>query len=55
MKLDPKEVEAVERLRGLLNGMLIFVKENGKIRQISSMEKLVENRFQMVDKARRKR
>ena len=55
MRLTSKEIEHWERIAKVINGLVIVVKEDGIIRQITSMEKLKENRFQMVDKAKRKR
>lgn len=55
MRLDPKEVEALERVAKVINGLVIVVKEHGKIRQITSMEKSNKKTFQMVDNFNRKK
>lgn len=52
MKLDSKESEAMERLRKVVNGIVIIVKEKGHIRQVTIS---IEKQFQLLDKNKEKK
>jgi hypothetical protein len=49
MRLESKEVEAVEKTRQVRDGLIVLVKENGEIRQISTKT------IKKVDKSNEKR
>lgn len=55
MKLDSRQVELIERVAKVVNGLIVVVKEDGVIRQVTSMSKnKVEKDIHSVDKSKRK-
>lgn len=58
MKLDSRQVELIERVAKVINGLVIVVKEDGIIRQVTSMDHKrkisLEKEIQLVDKTKEK-